>query len=85
MKDKVGAAIETAAKPVPIEMQQIQVTIGSTGRPAILVLPSDVTDGELAEVCGYMLTRVLFAKRAERAKRQTGLVVADSLGNVRPT
>lgn len=67
--DRLDAAIAAeAAKPVEVAMQQINVTISSTGRPAIIVIPNDVSDSELAELAGWVLTAVLNAKRAEREK-----------------
>lgn len=55
--DPVDAAIAAAeAKPATIQMAQEQVTISSTGRPVILVFPPDLTDSELAELTGWMLT-----------------------------
>jgi hypothetical protein len=83
MVDPVEAAIhsiEAAAVPVgsptsvaldyhnvPLQMQQINVNLAS-GRPAIIAIPSDATDAELADLAGALLTQVIQQKRAEREK-----------------
>lgn len=65
--DPIDAAIAAAAEPEPVRMAQLQVTISSTGRPAMVAIPEDATDGELAELAGWMLTQVLTAFRQKRA------------------
>lgn len=70
--DPIDAAIAAAAEPAPIEMQQVNVVITSTGRPAAVVIPIDITDAELGELAGWMLTAVMNAKRAERAAAAAG-------------
>jgi len=64
--DAVDAAI--AAAPQPVAMRQIQVTISSTGRPAVLAIPADASEAELVELAGWLLVNVIPAFRAEREK-----------------
>lgn len=66
--DPIDAAIAAASAPPLVTMRELRVTIASTGRPAIIAIPADASDGELAELAGWMLTQVLGALRAERAK-----------------
>lgn len=69
--DPVGAAVaaveEREQAPAPIEMVQRQVTISSSGRPAILVYPQDMSETELAELTGWMLTQLRSELLAARA------------------
>lgn len=72
--DRIAAAVKAAEEqekqdaPASVSMQQFNVTIASSGRPALLALPVDVTDSELAELCGWMLVDLMRSKRAEREK-----------------
>jgi hypothetical protein len=66
--DPIAAAIAAAEEPPPVRMRQFQVTISSTGRPAAALLPADVTDAELAEFTGWLLTAVMNGLRTERAR-----------------
>ena len=70
----VDAAIAAAAKPT-VQMARIKVMIASTGRPAAIEFPADATDGELAELCGWILTVVMGSLRAERAKTASGRIL----------
>lgn len=72
MTDKIDAAI--AETDQSVDMIEIPVQIASTKRPAIIAIPADCTDGELAELCGWMLTQVLGSLRAKAAR--SPLVVA---------
>lgn len=75
--DKLGAAIAAAEAPEQVAMLQFQVTITSTGRPAVVALPADATDSEIGEVCGWILSTVVNSYRAERAKKAgPALVIA---------
>jgi hypothetical protein len=65
--DQVAGAIakvEEQQKP----MRQWAATIASTGRQAMILLPEDATDGEIAEFVGWVLGPVLNTHRAERAQ-----------------
>ena len=67
--DAIDAAIAEADKPT-VQMEQLQVTISSTGRPFIVMFPSDMTDAELLEVIGWQGTALrghLVEKRAKTA------------------
>lgn len=69
--DPIAAAIAAPAEPPQVAMVQKQVTISSTGRPAVVLVPADATPAELAELCGWMLTtlRVECASRGAPASR----------------
>lgn len=73
--DPIAAAIEATEQPPAVQMTQLQVTISSTGRPFIVAFPVDMTDGELAEAAGWMLSSVLQGLRAERAKTPIGRIL----------
>lgn len=79
--DKAIASAEAAeAESRVVEMRRFPVTISSSGRPAAVDLPADATDGEIAELAGWLLTAVLNTHRAERAKNAPNrLVVATAL------
>lgn len=82
--DKIAAAITAADKP-DAQMRQWAATIGSTGRTAAIVLPVDVTDSELAEFCGWVLSAVLNTHHLERAnKARGGIIVPERAALVRP-
>lgn len=81
MSDPVDAAIAAAAAPKPIELREYAVTIASTGRPAALLIPSDCTVAELAELAGWMLNAVRI-DLAQRAANPSGIILP---GPVRPT
>lgn len=66
--DPIDAAIAAADAPQKVEMQQINITISSTSRPVIIAIPTDISDSEIAEVGGWLLTTLMNAKRAERAQ-----------------
>jgi hypothetical protein len=68
--DAIDAAIAGATQP-QVLLRQIKVTIASTGRPALIAIPVDATDSELAELCGWVLTNVMGVMRSERAKRES--------------
>jgi hypothetical protein len=75
-RDPIGAAIGAVEKPTVGPMRQwgpVQIT--STGRHAIIALPVDASDGEIAEVAGWLLTFVMATSRAERAKTAGGRIV----------
>lgn len=66
MGDPIAAAIAAAAEPQPVDMIQKQITISSTGRPAAILVPADITAAELAELCGWMLTALRVETAAPR-------------------
>lgn len=74
--DRVDAAIANVEGPPRLQLQQWQVTIDSTGRPALLALPTDVTDVEIAELAGWMLTTLTRTLQVQRQKAKSGLVIA---------
>lgn len=77
--EAIEAAIAAADQPT-VAMAQLQVTIASTGRPFAMTFPADMTDAELVEVTGWMLTSVVGSLRAERARRSSGrLIIPRSL------
>ena len=41
-------------EPSEVVMDQVQVNIGSTGRPVMLAVPRDLTDAELFELVAWM-------------------------------
>ena len=51
--DKIDDAIQKAA-PVEVKLVQIQVNIGSTGRPVMLAMPFDLSDRELLEFTSWV-------------------------------
>ena len=64
MTDRIDEAIAATRE---VTMMEIPVTIASTGRQAIIHIPADCTDAELAELCGWMLTPT----RPQRPTRTT--------------
>lgn len=76
--DPVEAAISAVEQP-SVRMAQFQVTIASTGRPAMLAIPADASDGELAELAGWLLTQVMGSLRTERAKAAPRIAIARSM------
>jgi alkanesulfonate monooxygenase SsuD/methylene tetrahydromethanopterin reductase-like flavin-dependent oxidoreductase (luciferase family) len=62
------AAAHAASAEQAIKMERIQVTITSTGRPAAIEITVDVSEAELAELYGSMLTSVLGFARALRSR-----------------
>jgi hypothetical protein len=75
--DPVDAAIAAASKAPKAEvpLRRFQVTISSTGRPAMAILPADATDAEIGEFAGWLLTAVMNTYRAERAKRPASRIL----------
>ncbi len=76
--DPIAAAIEATEQPAAVQMSQFQVTIASTGRPFVVIVPTDMTDSELAEASGWMLTDLLRGLRNERAKTPVGRILVPS-------
>lgn len=82
--DPVASAIAAVeSNDQAVTLQQIPITISSTGRPCIIAVPPDVTDSELAELCGWMLTGLMNAKRNERAQSPASRILVPS-GVLRP-
>jgi hypothetical protein len=73
--DPIAAAIEATAESQAAAMAQAQVTISSTGRPFAVTFPADMSDSELAEAVGWMLTSLMHSLRAERAKTAGGRII----------
>ena len=76
--DPVEAAIGAVEK-AAVRMLQLRVTIASTGRPAMLAIPADASDAELAELAGWLLTQVMGSLRTERKKAAPRIAIAHSL------
>lgn len=54
--DPVDAAIAATTQPEPVQLQQVgPITIASTGRPAVIAVPTDLTDAELLELTSWLL------------------------------
>ena len=54
--DPVDQAIAATQQPEPMALQQVgPITITSTGRPAVLAVPPDLTDDELLELASWLL------------------------------
>lgn len=65
MSDQLERAIASAEAPKTISVEQVQVTLAPDGRPAIFVLPADLSDVEAIELVGalYQAIRYVVAKR----------------------
>lgn len=74
-KDFLDAAIATTDQPDPPQLRQFAATIASTGRQAMILLPVDATDGEIAEFVGWVLGPVMATYRAERAQPRSGILI----------
>lgn len=75
-KDPIDAAIAaTAEQPALGSMRQGGATIASTGRQAMILLPSDATDSEIAEFVGWVLGPVMATYRKEREQPRSGIIV----------
>jgi hypothetical protein len=71
----IAAAAGEAADPV--RMVQLRVTIGTTGRPAAVLLPADATESEVSQLAGWLLTTVAKAARTgEEQRKRSGIIVA---------
>lgn len=76
MTDQIGKAIAAAeAEPVWPAMTEIPVLIQSTGRPAIVALPTDITVAEIGELAAWMLIQARH-ELATRAAAASPIVVA---------
>jgi len=73
-KDALDEAIEGAAKR-PVEMEQVTVTIATTGRPVVIAFPSDMTDQELLEFMGWMGQGLRLKLLANRQRTAGGRIV----------
>lgn len=76
MTDPIDAAIASAEAAPRLELREIPILFGTSGRPGILLVPGDLTDTEIHELAGFVLLQ-LPAKLAVQG-RATGLV--DALG-----
>lgn len=72
--DPIDAAINAAAAPT-VQMEQLQVTIASTGRPFVVAFPSDLTDAELLEIIGWQGTALRTHLAENRAKTAGGRIL----------
>ena len=70
MTEKLAAAIQAAERPKAIRMARLNVTIASTQRPVAIEFPADISESELAEFAGWMLTKLLFQMRVSRHLRE---------------
>lgn len=78
MADQIDQAIAAAAEPDPIRMIAIPVQLSSSGRPAQINIPEDATDGELADLAGWLLTQVR-AHVAENRGPRSRLVIPNRI------
>jgi len=65
--DQIDAAIAATEQPVAEQLEQVTVTISSTGRHFVIAFPTDATDSELLEFSGWIgnqLRLVLAQRRA---------------------
>lgn len=58
-----------------VAMEQLTVTISSTGRPFAVAIPADMTDGELLEVVGWMGTALRQHIAARRMQTAGGRII----------
>lgn len=77
MTDQINKAIAATEK--TIEMMAIPVTLSSSGKPAQINIPADMTEGELAELCGWILTAVLGHIRARKADPASRIQIVRSM------
>ena len=77
--DPIDAAIAAADKPT-VQMEQLNVTIGSTGRPLVIAFPTDMTEPELLEVVGWMATALRGHVNTNRAKTAGGRIIVPGPG-----
>ena len=73
MTDDIDSAI-AATEPVQ-GLVQVPIVIASTGRPAIVTVPDDLTDAETIELAAYLLTG-LRPHIAANLARRPALVIA---------
>lgn len=76
----IEAAIAAVEEPQSVTMITIPVTISSTGRPFEISVPVDMTDAELIEAGGWMLTALSNHFRAERVKTAGGRIIIPGPG-----
>lgn len=55
MTDPIDKAIASSEAPEPLRMAEVPVMLNSTGRPAIIGVPEDITDAEVMELTAWML------------------------------
>ena len=70
-RDPVAVAIAAAEgqqQGPEVQLRQINVTLSSSGRPAVVAIPVDASDFEFGELAGWLLSQVMPAFRAEREK-----------------
>lgn len=54
MNDQIDQAIAAADRPAPLELVEVPILIASTGRPAVVGIPIDVTEAEVLELVGWI-------------------------------
>lgn len=77
MNDRIDDAI-AATSATTVEMAQVPVQIASTGRPAMMVVPTDLSDAEIIELAAFVLLGLRPFIQAN-AGRSTGIL--DALGS----
>ena len=65
--DQIDQAIAAAEAPAPEPLQQVTVTIASTGRHVVIAFPPDMTDAEALEFVGWVGTQLRIALAQQRA------------------
>lgn len=76
MTDPIDKAIASSEAPQGMSMAEVPVLINSTGRPAIIGVPEDITDAEVMELTAWML-------RSLRGHIQANLTPASRIQVVR--
>ena len=69
MSEPVGAV------PAPVTLREFNVTIASTGRGLVLATPLEVTEAELVEFAGWILTALIPGLRADRERGAAARIV----------
>lgn len=78
-EDKIDAAIRgvslaeaVAAEQVPLVQQNL--ILSSSGRPAIVAHPEDMTDPEIMDICAFLMLQLAPALRARKAAARIEIV-----------
>jgi hypothetical protein len=84
LRARADKAANALPEPTPIDgkavaeavvLEQINVTIASTGRPFLLGIPQGMTDSELLEVMGWMGTALRNHLVQQRAQTAGGRII----------
>lgn len=72
---QANAKPDEPAAPPAVPIEQITITIASTGRPLLLGIPVGMTESELLEVIGWMGTALRQHLIAQRARTAGGRII----------